>query len=106
MVIKKAGRKAPKKASAQPAAAAPLRGEEPARKHTINDIARLANVSKKTVSRVINESPFVREDTRTRIARIASGWKARLYFCARWKMRIRLTGSRLKAVWSAMVIRL
>ena len=50
--------------------AAPLRGEEPARKHTINDIARLANVSKKTVSRVINESPFVREDTRTRIAEI------------------------------------
>ena len=30
------------------------------------------------------------------IARIASGWKARLCFCARWKMRIRLTGSRLK----------
>src|ERR1044072_7773974 len=30
------------------------------RKHTINDIARLANVSKKPVSRVINESPFVR----------------------------------------------
>ena len=39
-----------------PAKAAP----EPERKHTINDIARLANVSKKTVSRVINESPFVR----------------------------------------------
>jgi LacI family transcriptional regulator len=37
------------------------------RKHTINDIARLANVSKKTVSRVINESPFVHEDTRARI---------------------------------------
>ena len=29
------------------------------------------------------------------MARIASGWKARLCFCARWKMRIRLTGSRL-----------
>ena len=28
------------------------------------------NVSKKTVSRVINESPFVREETRTRIAEI------------------------------------
>jgi LacI family transcriptional regulator len=40
------------------------------RKHTINDIARLANVSKKTVSRVINESPFVHADTRTRIAEI------------------------------------
>jgi LacI family transcriptional regulator len=39
----------------------------PGKKHTINDIARLANVSKKTVSRVINESPFVHEETRTRI---------------------------------------
>jgi LacI family transcriptional regulator len=43
---------------------------EPDRKHTINDIARLANVSKKTVSRVINESPAVREETRNRIAAI------------------------------------
>ena len=43
--------------------------ERSERKHTINDIARLANVSKKTVSRVINESPFVREETRARITR-------------------------------------
>lgn len=34
---------------------------------TINDVARVAQVSKKTVSRVINQSPFVREDTRERI---------------------------------------
>lgn len=34
---------------------------------TINDIARLAEVSKKTVSRVINNSPFVREQTRKRV---------------------------------------
>ncbi|HEY0342729.1 MAG TPA: LacI family DNA-binding transcriptional regulator [Steroidobacteraceae bacterium] len=34
---------------------------------TINDIARLAGVSKKTVSRVINQSPFVKEETRSRI---------------------------------------
>jgi LacI family transcriptional regulator len=34
---------------------------------TINDIARLAEVSKKTVSRVINQSPFVKEDTRKRV---------------------------------------
>ena len=52
----------PAKAAVEPAA----RPQPPAlvadveRKHTINDIARLANVSKKTVSRVINESPFVR----------------------------------------------
>jgi LacI family transcriptional regulator len=37
------------------------------RRATINDVARLANVSKKTVSRVINQSPFVRDDTRERI---------------------------------------
>lgn len=37
------------------------------RKPTINDVARLARVSKKTVSRVINESPLVREETRERI---------------------------------------
>jgi LacI family transcriptional regulator len=34
---------------------------------TINDIARLAGVSKKTVSRVINQSPFVKGETRARI---------------------------------------
>ena len=34
---------------------------------TINDIARLSGVSKKTVSRVINRSPFVKEETRARI---------------------------------------
>lgn len=55
--------------ASQPVAAV-ARPEETDRKHTINDIARLANVSKKTVSRVINESPFVREETRTRIAEI------------------------------------
>jgi LacI family transcriptional regulator len=39
----------------------------PARRATINDIARLARVSKKTVSRVINRSPFVKEETRKRV---------------------------------------
>lgn len=34
---------------------------------TINDVARLARVSKKTVSRVINNSPFVRDETRERV---------------------------------------
>ena len=34
---------------------------------TINDIARLAGVSKKTVSRVINRSPLVRADTREKV---------------------------------------
>lgn len=34
---------------------------------TINDVARVAQVSKKTVSRVINQSPFVRQDTRDRV---------------------------------------
>src|ERR1700761_6228900 len=39
----------------------------PGQRATINDIARLAGVSKKTVSRVINQSPFVREETRAKI---------------------------------------
>ncbi len=55
---------------AQPQAAAGPVVVSVERKHTINDIARLANVSKKTVSRVINESPFVREETRARITEI------------------------------------
>jgi LacI family transcriptional regulator len=37
------------------------------RRTTINDIARMAGVSKKTVSRVLNNSPFVREETRRRV---------------------------------------
>ncbi len=37
---------------------------DPLRRPTINDVARLASVSKKTVSRVINQSPFVRDETR------------------------------------------
>lgn len=41
---------------------------------TINDIARLAGVSKKTVSRVINQSPFVRDETRQRIEAVIAEW--------------------------------
>lgn len=37
------------------------------RQATINDVAAMAQVSKKTVSRVINESPQVRPDTRERV---------------------------------------
>src|SRR6185437_7808618 len=53
------------------------RGESPASKRprtrsrlTITDIARLAGVSKKTVSRVINQAPYVQADTRARIEAI------------------------------------
>jgi LacI family transcriptional regulator len=42
-------------------------GEGPKKRPTINDIARLAGVSKKTVSRVINQSPYVQKETRERI---------------------------------------
>ncbi len=40
------------------------------KKLTITDIARLAGVSKKTVSRVINRSGLVREDTREKILKV------------------------------------
>jgi LacI family transcriptional regulator len=36
-------------------------------KPTINDVARLSGVSKKTVSRVINNSPLLNDDTRERV---------------------------------------
>ena len=39
-------------------------------KPTINDVAAAAGVSKKTVSRVINESPFVKEETRKAVLEI------------------------------------
>lgn len=38
---------------------------------TIEDIARLANVSKSTVSRALNDSPLIRQETRERIQAIA-----------------------------------
>ena len=56
----------------EPSQALPLASdpERSRKKSTINDIARLANVSKKTVSRVINDSPFVKEETRRKINEI------------------------------------
>lgn len=45
------------------------RGEEP--RLTMQDIARLANVSAPTVSRVLNDSPLVTGDTRERVLEVA-----------------------------------
>ena len=39
-------------------------------KPTINDVARLSGVSKKTVSRVINRSPLLNDDTRKRVLKV------------------------------------
>lgn len=49
---------------------APARPSRERARVTINDIARLADVSKKTVSRVINDSPLVRDDTREKVKAI------------------------------------
>ena len=48
-------------------AEAPTLGLPAGRVATINDIARLSGVSKKTVSRIINDSPLVRPDTRDKV---------------------------------------
>nr|WP_206711336.1 LacI family DNA-binding transcriptional regulator [Aquisalinus flavus] len=42
----------------------------PSKKPTINDVARIAGVSKRTVSRVINKSPLVKDKTRSEIGKI------------------------------------
>lgn len=39
-------------------------------KPTINDVARLAGVSKKTVSRVINRSPLLHQETREKVEKV------------------------------------
>ena len=43
---------------------------DPQRRVTINDIARIADVSKKTISRIINDSPNVRNETREAVRAI------------------------------------
>jgi len=48
-------------------AIAPSEAPHKHKRATINDVARLAQVSKKTVSRVINASPFVHKETREKI---------------------------------------
>ena len=44
--------------------------ESTGRKHTIRDVARLADVSIKTVSRVLNDEPAVKDETRKRVMRV------------------------------------
>lgn len=56
----------------RPLSAEAVRPTRDRSKVTINDIARLANVSKKTVSRVINDSPLVREETREKVKLVIS----------------------------------
>jgi LacI family transcriptional regulator len=48
----------------------PARGGRRTGKPTINDVARLSGVSKKTVSRVINRSPLLNEETRERVEKV------------------------------------
>src|SRR5262245_44351047 len=56
--------------AARGAAEKPLAHGLRGRRATINDIARLASVSKKTLSRDINQSAFVKEATREKIAAV------------------------------------
>ena len=50
---------------------------------TIADIARIANVSKSTVSRALNDSPLVKEETKDQIRAIAQQYNFRLNAPAR-----------------------
>lgn len=50
---------------------------------TIADIARLANVSKSTVSRALNNSPLIGDETKERIRQIADQYKFRIHAPAR-----------------------
>lgn len=45
-------------------------GGRRAAKPTINDVARIAGVSKKTVSRVINRSPLLNQETREKVEKV------------------------------------
>lgn len=58
-----------------PAATRSAAAAERPRSVTINDIARIAGVSKKTVSRVINRSPLVQADTRARIEAVMQRYR-------------------------------
>ena len=48
----------------------PARDSRHTGKPTINDVARLSGVSKKTVSRVINRSPLLNDETRERVEQV------------------------------------
>ena len=48
----------------------PAQGSRRTGKPTINDVARLSGVSKKTVSRVINRSPLLNDETRERVEKV------------------------------------
>lgn len=58
--------KTPRSDATEPAAS-PVKAKPPQGKTTINDIARLSGVSKKTVSRVINGSELVHPETRDKV---------------------------------------
>src|SRR3954468_16723806 len=55
--------------SSRPDSEAPA-GSRRTGKPTINDVARLSGVSKKTVSRVINRSPLLNDETRERVQKV------------------------------------
>lgn len=63
-------RTAPQHVSVAVKQAKKWRSEQLDRKATINDVAAIAGVSKKTISRIINDSPYVKEQTREAVKAI------------------------------------
>ena len=69
------------------------------RKVTIADIARLAGVSQPTVSRVMNESPLVKKETRERVLEVARKHNYQINANAR-NLRLRRTMT-VAVVWAS-----
>ncbi|MDZ7837970.1 MAG: LacI family DNA-binding transcriptional regulator [Actinomycetota bacterium] len=51
------------------------------RRYTLEDIAKLAGFSPKTISRVINNDRYVKEETRKSAKNYRSNWLLSKYFC-------------------------
>src|SRR5260221_7642899 len=74
--------------------------------HGLRVVLRSEDLKEQAIGLVVLAQSLVDEPERARGQVHGVGMNARLYFCARWKMRIRLTGSRLNTFSSETLMRL